>query len=100
MKRAQTKRQSLEAKLLTIEKSAEGKRFPMCVCTKINGEEVALSGLCSLSPFLSGEYIKVVTDDENLYGLLKAFKCEETEVLLKEANTLAPRFRKLLRGQK
>ena len=72
----------------------------MCICTKLNGEEVAVNGLCVLSPFLSGEYAEVVTDDENLYDLLKAFHCDETEVLFEDTKTLAPRFRKLRRGEK
>ena len=99
MKRTQTKRQSLEAKLLTLEKSVDEKRFPMCICTKLNGEEAAVYSLCVLSPFLSGEYAKVVTDDENLYDLLKAFHCDETEVLFEDTKTLAPRFRKIHRAQ-
>ena len=91
----------MESKLRAIEAKVESKKVPMCILTAKDGTLIAADGLTAVVPVCSGQYVKALTDDENIACLLSALggdgfqvKQVATEAILKPYRDIRKEMKK------
>lgn len=87
----------MESKLRAIEAKVESKKVPMCILTAKDGTLMATDGLTAVVPVCSGQYVKAITDDENIACLLSALGGEGFQVKQVATEAMIRPYRELRR---
>ena len=84
-----------EKKLCAIERSAKQQVPPLCILTRRDGTQEAYYGYSAVPVVISGEYVRIVTDDEDLAFLLSTMGGKGLSVERMETRAILKQFRQL-----